>query len=83
MDGRGHEAFLSRGQTTADLPRILGGTRNLGTMILRGERNRRKLNFNAWRVDGASGRTRTYNLLIRSQKLYPIELRTRVWQRGP
>jgi hypothetical protein len=24
---------------------------------------------------GASGRTRTCNLLIRSQKLYPIELR--------
>ena len=27
--------------------------------------------------NGASGRTRTCNLLIRSQKLYPIELRTR------
>ncbi len=27
-------------------------------------------------LNGASGRTRTYNLLIRSQKLYPIELRT-------
>jgi hypothetical protein len=25
--------------------------------------------------NGASGRTRTCNLLIRSQKLYPIELR--------
>lgn len=30
-------------------------------------------------VNGASGRTRTCNLLIRSQKLYPIELRMRVW----
>src|ERR1039457_5413341 len=28
--------------------------------------------------NGASGRTRTCNLLIRSQKLYPIELRTHV-----
>jgi hypothetical protein len=27
-------------------------------------------------INGASGRTRTCNLLIRSQKLYPIELRT-------
>ena len=27
-------------------------------------------------TNGASGRTRTCNLLIRSQKLYPIELRT-------
>ena len=27
-------------------------------------------------LNGASGRARTYNLLIRSQKLYPIELRT-------
>ena len=31
---------------------------------------------NSLMLSGASGRTRTYNLLIRSQKLYPIELRT-------
>ena len=30
-----------------------------------------------WKQNGASGRTRTCNLLIRSQKLYPIELRMR------
>ena len=29
-------------------------------------------------ADGAPGRTRTCNLLIRSQALYPIELRVRV-----
>ena len=28
-------------------------------------------------MDGASDRSRTCNLLIRSQKLYPIELRMR------
>ena len=33
------------------------------------------IDFTALKV-GASGRTRTCNLLIRSQKLYPIELRT-------
>lgn len=32
---------------------------------------------NSLQQNGASGRTRTYNLLIRSQKLYPIELRMR------
>ena len=36
-------------------------------------RNLRKLLI----LSGASDRNRTCNLLIRSQKLYPIELRTR------
>ena len=37
--------------------------------------NKKNLSLNERFKDGAPGRIRTYNLLIRSQMLYPIELR--------
>jgi hypothetical protein len=36
--------------------------------------------MNNKKLDGAPGETRTPNLLIRSQTLYPIELRAQSWR---